>query len=181
MDSKIEEISEFFQYNGDGRGGGNGNGIKQINNMPVIKIDEVPTAIKRIKGNLIKGYTFSSLRLIPCYVVKQDDYFAHGRTFREAMHALQEKILLNMPIEERINAFLSEIKTDKEYKAQIFYDWHHKLTGSCELGRSEFIKQHGIDLNGLMTVEKFIELTKNSYGGDVIKLLEKRIIKRNKR
>ena len=149
--------------------------------MPVIEIDGTPTAIKHVTGNVAKGFVFRNFQLIPCYVVKQDDYFAHGETLKEAVKSLQEKILLDTSVEERIDAFLSEIKQDKEYKAKIFHDWHHKLTGSCEFGRNEFIKQHGIDLNDLMTVERFVELTKNSYGGDIIKLLEKRIIKQNKR
>ena len=71
---------------------------------------------------------------------------------------------------------MSEIKTDKEYKAQIFYDWHHKLTGSCELGRNEFIKQHNINLDDVMTAEEFIKLTENAFGGEVIRQLKERIM-----
>ena len=163
--------------NGDGNGYGYGNGykIKQINDMPVVEIDDIPTVIKCIKGNIIKGYTFINFQLVPCYVIKQDGYFAHGKTVREATHALQNKILLNTPIEERIDAFLSEIKTDKEYRAKVFYDWHHRLTGSCEFGRNEFIERHNISLDEMMTVKRFIELTKNDYGGEIIKELEKKL------
>lgn len=48
-----------------------------------------------------------------------------------------------------------------------------KLTGSCEMGRREFAKSHGYSLTEeeLLTVEEFIELTKNSYGGSVIRKL----------
>ena len=143
--------------------------------MPVLIIDNVPTAIKQIKGNIVKGYTFRNFQLVPCYVIKQDGYFAHGKTVREATHALQNKILLNTPIEERIDAFLSEIKIDKEYKAKVFYEWHHRLTGSCEFGRNEFIERHNISLDEMMTVKRFIELTKNDYGGEIIKELEDRL------
>ena len=108
-------------------------------------------------------------------MIKQDGYFAHGKTVREATHALQNKILLNTPIEERIDAFLSEIKTDKKYKAKVFYDWHHRLTGSCEFGRNEFIERYNISLDEMMTVKRFIELTKNDYGGEIIKELEDRL------
>ena len=40
------------------------------------------------------------------------------------------------------------------------------------MGRQQFAKDHGVDLDGEMTVEEFIKLTKNSFGGDIIKRLE---------
>ena len=48
-----------------------------------------------------------------------------------------------------------------------------KLTGSCEMGRREFAKSHGYSMkeDELLTVEEFIELTKDSYGGSVIRKL----------
>lgn len=90
---------------GDSNGYGNGKGIKHINNMPVIEIDGTPTAIKHVTGNIAKGFVFRNFQLIPCYIVKQDDYFAHGKTLKEAVESLQEKILLDTSVEERIDAF----------------------------------------------------------------------------
>lgn len=158
-----------------GYSNGNGYGIKKINGMHVVKIDDIPTAIKRIKGNIAFGYVFEKMQLKPCYVVKQDNMFAHGKTVKEAFSALQEKLFDNMTAEERIDAFLKEMKSNTEYPAKIFYDWHHRLTGSCEFGRKQFIKNHNIKLDELMTVREFIELTENDYGGEIIKELEKRL------
>lgn len=43
---------------------------------------------------------------------------------------------------------------------------------SCEMGRKSFAVTHGIDLdNDYMTVQEFIELTKDSFGGQVIRKL----------
>lgn len=160
---------------GNGYGGGCGYGIKIINGMGVVEIDNVPTAIKKIRGNIAFGYIFEKMQLKPCYVVKQDGLFAHGETLKEAFAALQEKLFDKMTVEERIDAFLKEIKNNTEYPAKIFYDWHHRLTGSCEFGRNQFIKNHNIKLDQLMTVNEFIELTKNDYGDEIIKKLEKRL------
>lgn len=165
----------YGDCDGYGYGGNGGNDIKKINGMDVVKIDNIPTAIKKIRGNIAFGYVFEKMQLKPCYVVKQDNMFAHGETVKEAFAALQEKLFDNMTVDERINAFLQEIKSNTEYPAKIFYDWHHRLTGSCELGRNQFIKNHNIKLDQLMTVEEFIELTKNDYGGEIIKKLEKRL------
>lgn len=160
---------------GDGYSGNNGNGIKKINRMNVVKIDNIPTAIKKIRGNIAFGYVFEKMQLKHCYVVKQDGLFAHGETVKEAFSALQEKLFDDMTVEERIDAFLQEIKSNTKYPAKIFYDWHHRLTGSCEFGRNQFIKNHNIKLDQLMTVSEFVELTKNDYGGEIIKELEKRL------
>lgn len=54
-------------------------------------------------------------------------------------------------------------------KAKELYKWHNILTGSCEFGRREFCKDHKIDIDkDLLTVNEFIALTVNEYGGDII-------------
>lgn len=145
--------------------------------MDVVKIDDIPTAIKKIRENIAFGYVFEKMQLKPCYVVKQDGLFAHGKTVKEAFAALQEKLFDNMTTDERIDVFLKEIKSNTAYPAKTFYDWHHRLTGSCEFGRKQFIENHNIKLDQLMTVKEFIDLTKNDYGGKIIKELEKKLNK----
>ena len=55
----------------------------------------------------------------------------------------------------------------------MFFEGHNKMTNSCDIGRKTFAKDHQMDVeNGAMTVKEFIELTKNNFGGDVIKKLE---------
>ena len=108
--------------------------------------------------------------LTPCYIVKQGNLFAHGETLREAMEALREKLFEDMPEDECIDAFLRETDREKAYPTQYFYGWHHRLTGSCDMGRKQFARDHGVDLeHGMMTLMEFLELTKDAYGGDVIR------------
>ena len=65
---------------------------------------------------------------------------------------------------------------DKKYPAKDFFIWHNRLTGSCEMGRKSFASDNGIDLeNGEYTVKEFVEITKNAYGGQIIKQLEEKI------
>ena len=40
------------------------------------------------------------------------------------------------------------------------------------MGRQQFAKDHNVDLEGEMTVEEFITLTKDTFGGDIIRKLE---------
>ena len=41
------------------------------------------------------------------------------------------------------------------------------------MGRDEFCKAHDINLEKKYTVRYFLDITKNSYGRDVIKMLRK--------
>ncbi len=165
---------------GYGYGYGYGSGVDVFDGKNVYRIDETPTLIYSIRGNVAHGAILNGdLTLTPCYVAKQDNLFAHGETLREAMEALRDKIFEDMSAEERISVFLAETECGKKYPNQHFYDWHHRLTGSCDMGRKAFAKDHGIDVeNGTMTLEEFLELTKNSYGGDVIRHVQERLAKK---
>ena len=44
------------------------------------------------------------------------------------------------------------------------------------MGRNQFVAQHGFDLeNDTFTVQEFIDITKNDFGGDLIRQLEDKI------
>ena len=156
---------------GYGDGSGDGYGIKSFNGAPVYRIDGVNTLIRSVRGNTAHGAIVNNdLTLTPCYIVKQENVFAHGETLREAMEALRDKLFEDMPEDERIDACLRETDREKAYPTQYFYDWHHRLTGSCDMGRKQFARDHGVDLeHGMMTLTEFLELTKNAYGSDVIR------------
>ena len=165
------------RYNGIGDGIGDAIGIKIFAGNQVYLIDETPTLIYIVRGNIAKGEILKNdLTTVPCYIVKNGNLFAHGRTLREAQAELIEKQFYNMDDDDRIDAFLKEIDINKQYPTSVFFDWHHKLTGSCEMGRRIFAENNGIDLeNGIMTMKEFIELTKNAYGGSIIEKIEERI------
>ena len=161
---------------GSGDGYGSGYGIKSFNSEPVYAIDGVPTILRHVRGNVAHGVILNSdLTTTNCYVVKQDNIFAHGETLAKAMDALRDKLFEDMPAEERIAEFLKATEDGRAYPAQYFYDWHHRLTGSCDMGRRQFARDHGIDVDSdTMTLREFLALTKDAYGGSVIrKAMEK--------
>ena len=169
----LDEKNEAFlavSY-GYGSGSDDGYGIKSFNGEPVYQIDGVNTLIRPMRGNTAHGAIVNNdLTIMPCYIVKQDNVFAHGKTLREAMEALRDKLFENMPEDERIAMFLRETDDGRTYPTQYFYDWHHRLTCSCDMGRKQFARDHGVDLeHGRMTLTEFLELTKDAYGGDVIR------------
>ena len=161
---------------GDRLGEGCGSGIGKIDGFTVYDIDNVQTIIYHVHGNIAKGAILGDdLTLTPCYVVKGDNMFAHGETLAKAQEALRDKMFEDMDEDERIDAFLCEFELDRKYSNKLFFDWHNRLTGSCEMGRKEFVKRHGIDLDGEMTVAEFINFTKDDFGGEIIQRLAERI------
>ena len=155
---------------GYGDGSGYGYGIKKYDGEDVHMIDGVQTIITAVHGNIAKGFILQGdLTLTPCFIAKVEDCFAHGETVRQAVTDARDKAFEDMPQEERITAFLNAIKPNTAYPVMTLYDWHHRLTGSCEAGRKAFAKDHGINLSADMTREAFFELTKDAYGGNVIR------------
>lgn len=179
METLRDRAEEFIGTGGygSGYGYGDGSGISSINGRPVYYIDGVLTVISNVHGQIARGWILhNDMTMQPCYVAKSGGVFAHGGTPREAMQALRDKLLEGMPVADRIEAFLRDHTTTDPYPNRDLFEWHHRLTGSCLAGRLAFAWDHGIDLeNGSMTVAEFILLTKDAYGGDVIRELEKRV------
>ena len=163
---------------GDGSGDGSG-GVASVNGRTVYLVDDVPTIFTAITGDVAKGFILNSdLTETPCYIAKGRGYFAHGETLREAVDALHEKIFDDLEPDEKISALLGEIKPGQKYKVSIWYDWHHRLTGSCEAGRKAWMRNHSVTMDDEYTLEEFCDLTKNDYGGAIIKQLAERIGKK---
>lgn len=159
---------------GNGYGDGNGDGVKSVNGNTIYIVDNIPTIITNVKGNIAKGFIFQSdLSLTPCFIVKGNNQFSHGSTLHEAFESLQEKLYDDSTEEERIDKFKENFSDfSKKYSAKELFVWHHILTGSCKAGRESFCRDKGIDVdNDKFTVYEFIELTRNSYGGEVIRKL----------
>ncbi|MBP3388691.1 MAG: hypothetical protein J6K98_02320, partial [Clostridia bacterium] len=147
----------------------------------VYQIDGVATIIKSVRGNIAKGFILNDdLTLTPCYIAKGHNKFAHGETIKQAVEDLQNKIFEDMDTETAIELFLKEFADlSQKYPAKAFYVWHNRLTGSCEMGRNSFVKNGGYDMeNDTFTVREFIDITKNAYGGEIIRQLEETIRER---
>ena len=166
-------VDGFGFGSGSGFGGGAGSDIKFFCGSPVYEIDRIPTIITAVFGSCAKGYILEArLTLTSCYIAKKESHFAHGETLGEAVAAVAEKAFDDMPEEERIDEFWKCHQKGVKYPARDLYDWHHRLTGSCEMGRNMFVEEHGIDLNSdMFTVAEFVKLCGKSYGSEIIRKL----------
>ena len=173
---------------GDGSGDGSGSGslvLLQIRGKPVYYIDEVPTVITAVNGYYAKGFIVTSIfTLRPCFVAKYvDEYiciFAHGKTLKDAVKALEKKKERSIPVEQKIELVCKKYKVDQKFTGKFFYDLHHYLTGSCDMGRKTFFEDHNLSLDKLYTFKDFIVLTENAYNGKIIKLLKEKMLGENR-
>lgn len=152
-------------------GYGSGSGIKVYNGQKVYNIDDVQTIIDSVHETYAKGFIFNSdLTLTPCYIARVGNSFAHGESLHQAHADAAAKELKELPVDERIERFWqAHSNTFKKYHAMDLFYWHGLLTGSCMMGRKQFCKEHGISLGSdKFTVQEFITLTINAYGGGII-------------
>ena len=159
---------------GSGDGSGYVDGIEVINGKKVYMVDGMQTVITNVHVNLARGFILNNdLTLTPTYIAKCGDFFAHGETAVDAMRDARTKYEDNHIVDERLRLFRETFPDwDKKIPAKELFDWHHRLTGSCEQGRIAFCKEHGLDwMNGEYSVNEFIELTKDAYGGEIIRRL----------
>lgn len=147
--------------------------IKKLNNSNACLIDGVNTIILHVKDNIAKGEIINKdLSTTPCYIVKGNGYFAHGKTIKEAQASLVEKYMKDMNEDDVIDEFIHTFEKNKKYKCSEFFKWHNYLTGSCEMGRKSFMENHEIKMSDEFTVDEFIDLTINDYGRTVIEHLK---------
>lgn len=159
---------------GVGYGDGYGDGlILKIGGEFVYKVDGLQTIFHQIKGDCAKiSILRDDMSLKRGWLCKGGRFFAHGETLREAQSAIHCKLIQDMPITDRIKLFTSHFESGKKYSASEYFVWHHRLTGSCEMGRNEWVKSKGIDLNkDEFSPMQFCEMVENEYGSDVIKEL----------
>ena len=160
---------------GSGSGSGDGSGIKEFNHQKVYMVDDTPTLIDSVHGNYAIGKKLDGdLTTTPCFIAKVENFFAHGETLKQALADAQKKYENNKPVKERIADFIKQYPSlDSVAEHSDLYRWHNTLTGSCTFGRDAFAKDHNLDKdNGTMTIREFINLTRNAYGGNIIKQLE---------
>ena len=169
---------------GDGTGSGYGFGygsgdghdnITSFNGKDVYKIDDIPTIIEQIRGPFARGFILNKdCTLTPCWIAKGNGYFAHGKNIKQARKELRRKIFENMDSDETIEKFIDKFKKNEKYPGTEFFEWHHYLTGSCLMGRNAFVKNHEIDIKAMYTVDEFIALCEDDYGGEIIKKLKEK-------
>ena len=179
---EAEKIKKFlYGYgsgNGDGYGSGNGSGygvkIKQFKGNKVYHVDDIPCIFKSVHENYasVEVIDVNSFELKKAFIGKYKNCFAHGETIRDAIGDARSKYYQSLNFDEVKEKLLAEFKEKGKLTVKELYNWHGILTGSCRFGRSQFQTEHNLKDDDLLSLEEFIELTKNAFGGDKIRNLE---------
>ena len=173
---------EHEYRNGDEEGvrfgllSGKGYKIKILNANEVHYVDDIPCIFRSIKGNIAKVTIINQHKYQDegiVYIAKNDYFFAHGRTIREAVEALNAKYYVSLDIETKISEF-KKLFQKGAVDVKTLHTWHGILTGSCQYGRSQFQKEHGLKNANKLTLNEFIALTQNVYGSHVIEKLKEK-------
>jgi len=150
--------------------------LKTYKGQRIYEIDGIPCVFKSINKSLLfaKVAVINSKDLSSSlqFVFKFNNFFAHGGSLKQAKSDAEAKYYSQLDFPARIKEFNSTFKQGVKYNAQLFYNWHTTLTGSCSSGKARWVKERGFDLKSKITIEEFVNLTKDSYGGNVIKQLK---------
>lgn len=140
-------------------------GIKVFKNNDVFLVDDMPTLIYSIRGNIAKGAMLNSdLALTNTYIARDGNgNFAHGVTIQEARESLVYKITDRDKSEYEA---LTLNDTISHNDAIICY---RTITGACEQDVRSFVKNLGEDRKDEYTISEIINLTKGQYGSDSFK------------
>ena len=158
-----------------------------------VAIDNMETYITDIHGDFAKGFISSRTRINKmkfemepntlCYVCRKripgtDEYlYAHGSTMREAFMYATQKLNEFESFGMKMDKFKATFpEKDVKYKASDLFYWHGAITGSCEFGRREFCKEHGINLaKDEFTINEFFDLVLSgkNFGNEYVEELQK--------
>ena len=95
------------------------------------------------------------------YVVKKNEFTAHGKTIKDAIKDIEFKYLQSQDIQEHI-------KRVKE-QGYITPNDYRLLTGACRYGTNKWLEENNFTWEDKKTIEEVIELTKGQYGNEKIK------------
>ena len=155
---------------GSGDGSGSGIKIKQFKGRKVYYVDNIPCVFKSVHENYasVEVIDVNSLELKKAFIGKFENCFAHGETIRDAIEDARSKYYQSLDFEEVKEKLLADFKEKGKLTVKELYNWHGILTGSCRFGRTQFQTEHNLKDDDLLTLEEFVELTKNAFGGDRI-------------
>ena len=121
-------------------------------------IDEVPTIIYSVCSNIAKGAIIGNdLTLKECYIAKEGNCFAHGKTIKKARKDLLYKIL------DRDKSEFETLTLDSKLSLKDAIQCYRVITGACSQGVKNFCDS--IELKENYTIREIINLTSEAYNG----------------
>jgi len=121
----------------------------------LIESEKKKGAYTIMKAKYFKGLPINEMP--SCYIVEKAGLYAHGETIKKAMADVQFKYM-------RDNIDASEIIKSIKKKGVVTVNDYRLLTGACQMGCDNFLKEKGIKKD-FMPIKEACVLVKNAYGG----------------
>ena len=136
------------------------NYIAVDNTMFVIESEKNSKGIKIYSGYILRRFENKKLIKEACYVATKEKFFAHGPSVKKAVTDLQFKL-----ISERIK------KEPIKPNTIIDINYYRTVTGACEMGCKNFIKEH--NLKKKYKAKELLPILEkhHAYGVNIIKEL----------
>ena len=135
---------------------------------PHIIADQILSEVLSQKGNIYKVKNHGQDKI--SYLVKSGDFYAHGKTIKEAREALLFKTA-GRDTSAYKGMALDTIKSPMEWAVV-----YSVITGACEYGCKAFMDQKG-NLKKSYTLAEIIKETEGAYQSDVFKCFFKETTK----
>ena len=95
------------------------------------------------------------------YIAELEYVTAHGHTAREAIEDASYKY-------RQLNTSKTELVEQIKKKGTINIEEYRLLTGACQYGVNEFLKDNNLEGVKEMKIEEVLKLTKDQYGHDIL-------------
>ena len=164
---------------GDGYGDGSGSGygykifIQKYKEKDVYYVDGIPCVFVRVheewaEVEIISNDDFTTKK---AFLAKFENTLAHGESIKEAMTDAMQKYYSSLDFKAVKKKLLNEFAKKKRLTVKELYSWHGVLTGSCRFGRDEFQRAHNLKDEDTLSLEEFVKLTGDAFGGDKVRSL----------
>ena len=169
---------------GDGNGNGNEDGygdesrnlkIRRFRGSQVYYVDNIPCIFESVHENYAVIAVIDTNFFEPekAFIGKFKNCLSHGETVKDAIRDARSKYYQSLDFNKAKAKLLSEFEIKGRLTVKELYDWHGILTGSCSFGRTQFQQAHVLEDDDLLSLEEFVNLTKDAYRGDRIASLLK--------
>lgn len=153
-----------------------GKGILSFNNHPTYIIDGFVVYVTHMHAPWVLGEVVNNdFTTQKCYMAKVNNNYAVGRSIREVIDVMREKISTNVNNNDDIaRAFvLAHPDYDKEYDWDEMVTWHSLSRFSCLDGRRNFTKYASKRSGDKATPKELISHMKNSSSRPIGEKMEK--------
>ena len=165
--------SGYGSGDGDGYGSGDKIFIQKYKEKDVYYVDGIPCVFVRVheewaEVEIISNDDFTTKK---AFLAKFENTLAHGESIKEAMTDAMQKYYSSLDFKAVKKKLLNEFAKKKRLTVKELYSWHGVLTGSCRFGRDEFQRAHNLKDEDTLSLEEFVKLTGDAFGGDKVRSL----------